>query len=367
MGLRYICLLFLVLAAGCERGAPQPADKPPEVSVITVHEEEVPIVRELPGRVVPIKAALVKARITGILSQQLYKEGSVVQRGDLLYTIEMSTPQASYDNAQAELERTTSTFQQAKVRKERYEDLVKIDAVSQQDYDDAFFTMEQNAAATRAADAALETAAINLSHTIVTAPINGWIGPTRVTVGALLNELNETELTLIQQLDPIYFDFIEVTASLMQLKHVFKQNISTQGAKIQLILEDGSLYEQEGKVLYSDVTVDQGTGTILARAWIPNPNNVLLPGMFLRGRVELARVRGFLVPQQAVVLGPQGTTFVWVITPEGKAEKRPVRKTYTVGHDWLITEGLKSGEQLVMEGFQMIEPGVEVKAVPYHG
>jgi membrane fusion protein (multidrug efflux system) len=259
---------------------------------------------------------------------------------------------------------------QAQALADRYEKLVKINAVSQQDYDNAVAAAAQGNASVMVAKAALETASLNLGYATVTAPISGRIGQALVTEGALVGQGEATELAVIQQMDPIYFDFTESSTELLKLRQQFDsgqlKKVAPDEAKISLLLEDGTVYPHEGKLLFSDVTVDPTTGMVTLRAEFPNPDDLLLPGMFARARLEQAMdSNAITVPQRGVAYGADGKPAVTVVTADNKVEIRPITVSSAEGNNWIVTGGLKAGDRVILEGLQKIQPGMVVKPVPF--
>ncbi len=363
--------LGLLLLAGCgekpQTAAPPP---PPEVGVITIHTEPLPITTELPGRIDPVRTAQVRARVAGILLKREFKEGSNVKDGDKLFQIDPAPLQALLDSAKAALAKANANVTQAQAQAERDKVLVKIRAVSQQEYDNAQSAAQQGQADVLAAKAAVETASLNLGYATVTAPISGRIGKALVTEGALVGQDTATELAVIQQLDPIYFDFTESSTEGLKLRRAFAsgqlKSIADGAAKVTLLLEDGSTYSHPGKLLFSDVTVDPTTGMVTLRAEFPNPDHLLLPGMFARARLEQAMDRNAItVPQRGVTYGASGEPSVLVVTTNNVAEERPVTVNSAAGHDWIITSGLRTGDRVIISGLQKVHPGGAVTPVPF--
>ncbi len=363
--------LALLTLAGCgEKPQAAPPPPPPEVGVITVHSGVLPITTELPGRIDPVRTAQVRARVAGILLKRVFTEGSNVKAGDVLFQIDPAPLQAAYDSANALLASAEANVKQAQALADRDTKLVKIKAVSQQDYDNAVATAAQDNASVLAAKAALETASLNLGYATVTAPISGRIGQALVTEGALVGQGEATEMAVIQQLDPIYFDFTESSTEVLKLRRALEngqlETVAPDEAKITLLLGDGTTYPHEGKLLFSDVTVDPTTGMVTLRAEFPNPDDWLLPGMFARARLAQAvDARAIAVPQRGVVYGADGEPTVTVVTPDNQAEIRPVTVSSAAGNNWIVTSGLKAGDRVILEGAQKVHPGMTVKPVPF--
>lgn len=361
-----------IMMAGCgkKNAAAPPASGPPEVGVIVVKPERVALTTELPGRTSPLLIAEVRPQVSGIIQKRLFVEGSDVKAGQVLYQIDPATYQAAFASAKAALARAEANLIPARLKEERFRDLVKIKAVSQQDYDDANAALKQAEADVASAKAAVETARINLAYTKVTAPISGRIGRSAITDGALVTANQATALATIQQLSPIYVDVTQSSAELLKLKQnlasgIMKDNAAAQ-AKVKLLLEDGSPYPLPGTLKFSEVTVDQSTGSITLRAVFPNPKQTLLPGMFVRAIVEEGvSDQAMLVPQRGVTRNPQGEAMVLVVGAEEKVEPRIIKVVRTVGENWLVSDGLKAGDRVILEGIQKARPGTQVKAVPF--
>ena len=376
---RITAVAILVLSAGCGRGSNDKAGKPapgapalppPQVGVVTVKAEPIALTTELPGRIAAVRTAEVRARATGILLQRLFTEGSEVKRDALLFQIDEAPLRASLNSAKASLAKAEANLKQVEAKASRYKKLVEINAVSRQDYDEAIATAGQGEADVLSAKAALETAVLNLSYAKVTAPISGRIGKAKVTEGALVTAGEATQLATIQQLDPIYFDFTQSSTEMLRLKREMEagklKSTAPGQAKVTLLLEDGSVYSQEGKLIFSDVTVDPTTGMVTMRAEFPNPHGMLLPGMFARAKLEQAVDEGAItIPQRAVTRNPDGTGTVFVVADGNKVEPHIVKTTNAIGNKWLVTSGLKSGDVVVLEGFQKIRPGATVVPVPF--
>lgn len=348
-----------------------PKQGPPEVGIITVQPQRVALTSELPGRTVAQLVAEVRPQVTGIIQKRVFTEGSDVKSGQLLYQIDPASFEAAHASAKATLARTEATLGTVRLKAQRYQDLVKIKAVSQQDNDDIQAALKQAEADVAAAKAAVETARINLAYTRVTAPISGRIGRSSVTDGALVTANQAAALATIQQLGSIYVDVTQTSSDLLKLKQnlasgLLKKGSSADQARVKLVLEDGSSYPLPGVLKFSEVTVDQSTGSITLRAVFPNPKQTLLPGMFVRAVVEEGiNEQAILVPQRGVTRNPKGEALVMVVGAEDKVEPRPVKVSRTVGDSWLISDGLKAGDRVILEGFQKARPGTQVKVVPF--
>jgi len=365
-------LFALGVFSGCgQKQAAAPMQMPPpEVGVITVSAHTVPITSELPGRIDPERIADVRARVTGIVLKRLFTEGADVQANDQLFQIDPAPFQAALDSANASLAHAQAELKEAHSKAERYKALVAINAVSKQDDDDASATALQAIADVEAGKASVETAQLNLGYAAVTAPISGKIGVAKVTEGALVNQADATEMATIQQMDPIYFDFTESSSDLLHLKSLFDKGnlvkLSDDEAKVTLVLEDGSTYKLPGKLLFRDVTVDPSTGMVSLRSEFPNPDHTLLPGMFARVQFEQAvKENAINVLQRAVALKGDGTATIMVVGADNIVNPRTVTLGDASGDEWVITDGLKAGETVVVDGLQKVKPGAAVKPVPF--
>jgi len=368
---RVFMLSALVLLAAC-------GDKPQQagggmkvpVSVVTVQPTRAEIVAELPGRVEAIKDAQIRARVNGIVEEINFRQGSDVKAGDLLFTIDPAPYRAARAQALAELKRSEADAQSARLLSQRYSRLIKANAVSRQEYDNAVAAAGQADAAIAAARAALQAADIDLGYTKVTSPIDGRIGKSLVTEGALVSAAEATQMAIVQQLDRVYVDLTRSTTELSQLRRALAdgtlQRVDDQGsAKAQVVLDDGSVYDRDGKLLFSGVTVDPTTGQVNLRAEFPNPDQILLPGMYVRVRLEQGMDdKALLVPQQALQRTADGLNSLMLVK-DGKVQATPVTVGPAVGDKWLIAKGLNAGDVVVVEGFQKIRPGVPVQPMPW--
>ena len=362
--------LLGVLLAGC--GRPQGGFQmpPPEVGVVTLKPESVALTTELPGRIDPVRVAQVRARVDGIVLHRDFQEGSDVTAGQELYQIDPAPFQAVYDSAKAALAKAEANNKQAQLLADRYQPLVGINAVSKQDYDNAVSAAAQASADVLGAKAALDTAKINLGYTTVTAPIDGRIGAALVTEGALVSQSGATEMAVVQQLDPIYCDFTESSTELLRLQRQFEQgalkSVGTGEAKVTLLLDDGTAYVHPGKLLFSDVTVDPSSGMVQLRAEFPNPDHLLLPGMFARGVLEQAvDSQAITVLQRGVNVGPNGVATAMVVGPDSKVQLRTLQIGQAIGTKWVVTSGLNAGDQVIVQGSLKVQPGMPVKPVPF--
>ncbi len=327
---------------------------PPEVDVVTIAPGSVVLTQDLPGRLEAYRTSQVRARVEGIIEKRQFAEGSDVEAGQTLFRIDARNYQTAYDSAKADVGVARQTV-------ERYKPLLEANAISQQDYDLAVAKLKQ-------AEAMLSRAQLDLENTRVPAPISGRIGRADVTEGALVGRGEATLLATIEQVNPIYADFTQPGADLLRLQEAFRSGELKRAKAVQvaLILADGSTYPQPGKVLFSDLAVDPGTGSVSLRALFPNPKRELLPGMFVRIRLpEAVTDRGIRVPQRAVQTGPEGQ-FVMLVDKESKVAPRPVKTGSMSGEDFVITEGLAPGDQVIVNGLQKARPGSPVKPVPWN-
>ncbi len=360
---------FLLTACNKKNAVQTPAG-PPEVGIIVVKTERVPLTTELAGRTSAFFVAEVRPQVGGIIQKRLFTEGADVKAGEVLYQIDPASYQAAYSSAKAQLSRAEANVIPARLKAGRYKELVKINAVSQQDYDDASASLKLAEADVEAGKAAVETARINLAYTSVTAPIAGRISRSSVTVGALVSANQGTALATIQQLDQVYVDVAQSSAEMLRLKQALASGQLRKGAasqsKVRLLLEDGTPYPLEGVLKFSEVTVDQSTGSITLRTVFPNPKHTLLPGMYVRAVIEEGiNDAAILIPQQGVTRNPAGNAMVMVVGVEEKVEPRLIKVARTVGDSWLVTDGLKPGDRVILEGLQKARPGTPVKTVPF--
>jgi len=411
-----VWLVAALVAAGCREQSNEggfPAMGPPEVSVVTMRPERVVLTTELPGRTSAIRVAEIRPQVSGLLQKRLFVEGSDVKAGQVLYQIDPAPFQAALDNAVANLDaarknvdrakavlaasragvvRQKATLELARINRKRFEEAFKAKAVSGSARDQAFTEEAVAEAALRAAEAqvesdrkavaaaeaavqqaeaALETARINLGYTKVTAPISGRIGRSNITEGAIVVAYQSVPLATIQQLDPIYVDVPQSTTELQRLQrrlnagHVRADEMIQH--KVKLVLEDGTPYPLEGRLQFQDVTVDPTTGCVILRILFPNPEDILLPGMFVRAIItEGVQEQALLVPQQGVSRNPKGEAFVLTVDAEGKVQPRILVLDRAVGNKWLVSAGLAPGDRVIVEGMQKVRPGMPVKAVPFH-
>lgn len=411
-----IHILFIILLGslfyGCQ---PQQASLPPplpEVATISIQAERIVLTTELPGRVYPYCVAEIRPQISGIIQKRYFEEGSDVRAGDLLYQIDPAPFQAAYENALANLnamrkaadraraaleaslanvERQKVTLDLLRTNSKRFEELVKEGAVSASERDQAVTEVEVGEATLRAleaqvksereavgmaeasikqAEAALESARINLGYTRITAPISGRIGKSNVTVGAMVTAYQPIPLTIIQQINPIYVDATQSSVNLLQLKRKIEKGQIKGGnpnrARVRLIMEDGTPYQLEGTLKFSDISVDPTTGSFILRMVFPNPKYILLPGMYVRAIVHEGMIEtAILVPQQSVSRNLKGNPIVLIVNPQGIVEQRLITLDRAIGDKWLVTSGISPGDQIIVEGLQKVRPGMQVKLIPY--
>jgi membrane fusion protein (multidrug efflux system) len=344
-------LALSVMLAGCKPEASVKAVIPPQVGVVTLQSQTYTVQSELPGRTAPFRVAEVRPQVDGIIQQRLYDEGTEVKPGQPLYRIDPSPYEADVARARA-------SFQQARSLADRYRQLVGEKAVSRQEFEDA-------QARQLTAEADLKRAEINLRYTRVLAPIAGRIGRSSVTEGALVNNGQTAAMASIQQLDPIYVDITESSANLLKLREDLKQgrleNAGADAAVVTLALENGSAYGLPGRLRFSEVSVDPSTGSVTLRAVFPNPEHLLLPGMFVRAKLQSGvRQAAILAPQQGVTRDLKGNPSALVVSADGTVEQRPLIANRTVGNQWLVERGLEAGDRLITEGLQFIKPGMKV-------
>ena len=370
IALSLIVILLLLSGCGDPPGGPPPAEGMPEMAVTTVRTQPIVLTKELPGRTVPYLIAEVRPQVGGIVQSRKFQEGAEVKAGETLYQIDPAAYQASYDNAVAALGKANATLRTARLKADRYRELVADAAVSRQDNDDAASALGEARADVAAEKANVESARINLAYAKVDAPISGRIGKSSVTPGALVTASQSTALATIQQLDPIYVDVTQPSASLLKLKQAMvRGELAKTGdgaAKVKLLLEDGSAYPLEGRLEFSDITVEQSTGAITVRAVFPNPHADLLPGMYVRAVLqEGVKKDGLLIPQRAVARNSAGKPVAYVVGPDNTLQLRTLETERTMGDQWVVRSGLEPGDQLVVEGLPRARDGEKVKVVPW--
>lgn len=344
------------LLAGCGKNDVQQPTVT-EVGVVTIHQQQVALTSELPGRTAPYQISEIRPQVGGIIQKRLFVEGAEVKSGQVLYQIDPASYQATYDRAKA-------TLSAAKAKADRYSRLIQSKAISQQDYDDAMASYREAAADYR-------TAQINLNYTRITAPISGRIGISSVTAGALVTADQSTALTTIQTLDPMYVNIPQSSTQMLKLKQAIMagtiDNTTPATTEVSLQLENGTSYEAKGKLQFADITVDPDTGSVTLRAIFPNPKGVLLPGMFVRAIINEGTAKNaILAPQQGIFRDTRGLPQAWVVDKNNKAQLRQLKIDRAVGNNWLITEGLKDGDRLIVQGLQNMHNGVSVRPVSVH-
>lgn len=345
------------------------ATPPPQVAVVTVQPETVALTTELPGRLEPSRVAQVRARAAGILQKRLFQEGSDVRAGQKLFAIDSAPYQATLQSAQATLAQAQAQLAQASATVTRYRPLVAANAVSKQEFDAAVAAEKAAQAQVASARAAIKSADINVGYATVTAPISGRIGRALVTEGALVGQGDATQLAVIQQINPLYLNITQSASDAMKLRQQLSKaqlERDSGSREVKIVLEDGTEYSQRGRLLFSDQTVDPATGQILLRAEVPNPHGVLLPGLYVRAVIEQAQLaNAVLLPQQAVTRGSRGDS-VMVVAPDGTVGPRPIKIGGQKGAEWIVTDGLKAGEQVMVEGAMKLMFGAKtVKPVPW--
>lgn len=361
-----VWIAVLVAISGCH-GKPQTqAPAPPAVSFVTIEHTSVPVTTELPGRTSPHLVAQVRARVDGIVQERLFEEGADVAANQVLFQIDPAPYQAALESAQAQLARARANVESTTAEAERDAVLVDANAVSRQMYLNAVASQRQAAADVAAGLAAVKAAGINLGYTAVVAPISGRIGTALVTQGAYAQASVATLMAVIQQIDPIYVDLNETSVEGLQLRRqVASGRLKLNGpgqAEVRLLLEDQSEYPHVGKLQFSDITVDAGTGSVTVRALFPNPNGVLLPGMFVRARIaQGSEQRAALVPQEGVTHDRKGRATVLLVGADDKVALRPVNATRVFGNKWVVESGLNDGDRVIVEGTQLAQPGMTVR------
>lgn len=367
--------LTAVFVAGCgkgddAKGPPGGSPPPAEVGVVTVTLGDVGLVVELPGRLEASRVAQVRARAAGILQKRLFREGSDVKAGQALFTIDPAPYAAQVASAKASQARAEANVSQTTVLAERYKTLVEANAVSKQEYANAVGAQKQAEADVAVAKANVQTAGINLGYAAVTSPISGRIGRALVTEGALVGQGEATQLAVVQQINPMYVNFTQSAGDVMKLRSAmqsgqFKRASGAEAASVRIVLEDDTEYTQAGRLLFSDLTVDATTGQVTLRAEVPNNLGQLLPGLYVRVRLEQAQASNAItLPQQAVTRTNQGDS-VMVVGADGKVSPRPIKIGSAKGAQWVVLDGLKAGEQVMVDGFQKLRPSATVKPVPW--
>jgi membrane fusion protein (multidrug efflux system) len=365
-----MALLGGLSLGGCDSRQQSPPPVP-EVVTVNAQPQRLVLTTELPGRTSAYLVAEIRPQVNGIIQKRLFPEGSEVKAGDVLYQIDPAPFHAALDSARAALGRSEANLPTIRLRAERYRGLLSEKAVSQQDYDDKEAALKQAEADIEYWKAAVETARINLGYTRVTAPIAGRIGKSNVTDGALVTAYQALALATIQEIDPIYVDVPQSTSELLRLKRRLEEGHLNQDGpnqkKVKLTLEDGAAYPLNGTLQFRDVTVDPTTGSVILRVVFPNPEGVLLPGMFVRAVVkEGINEHAILIPQQAVSRDPKGNPVTLIVDGEGKVQQRMLTLDRAIGDKWLVSSGLSPGDRVIIEGMQRVRPGASVKVVPFN-
>ena len=367
-----IALLFAsssVILAGCNdsQSAVNTAPKDPEVGVVTLAPQSTTLKSELAGRTAAQMVAQIRPQVSGIVQKRAFTEGAMVKAGELLYQIDPASYQSAQASARATLARAEATASAARLKAKRQADLFAIEAISQQDNEDAQTALQQAEADVASARAALETASINLERTRIVSPIAGRVEASTVTPGALVTANQETALTTVQQLDPIYVDIPQSSLEVLQLRKALSSGaLKSEGnaARIQLVLEDGSTYAHEGKLQFAGVTVNTTTGAVTLRALVPNPERLLMPGMYVRARLDKGTdPEALLVPQPGIGRDNTGKATALVVNAENKVEQRKAEVAEAIGTNWRVTDGLKAGERVIVEGSGKVRPGQSVRVV----
>ncbi|WP_091636334.1 efflux RND transporter periplasmic adaptor subunit [Lysobacter sp. cf310] len=361
-----VAVLALSLAACGKGGEPQggPGGQKGQVTVVTLKPETVTLTRELPGRTSASLVAEVRPQVSGIVQQRLFVEGGLVRAGQPLYQLDDKTYAADLETAKATLARGEAALSSARLNAQRSSDLVKIDAVSKQDDETAVATLKQSQADVASGRAAVQSAGVILGRARITSPISGRIGKSTVTQGALVTANQADALAVVQQLDPVHVDISQSSAELLALrKQIAAGTLTEADTPVTILLEDGSKYPLQGKLAFSEVTVDEGTGSFLLRVVVPNPDNLLMPGMYVRALIGTGvRQNALLVPQQGINRDPKGNATAMVVNAKGQVEPREVQVGQAIGDKWLVESGLKAGDKVIVEGLQKIGPGMPVDA-----
>ena len=356
-----VCMMFIYILwpknsskqADAMNGMP-----PTKVDVLTLKEEAVPLYQEMPGRTTAYQVAEIRPQVNGIITERLFEEGSEVNERQQLYQVDAAPYQATYARAKADLAKAEANLKTTHAKSNRISELLKKNAVSKQDFDDISAELSQAYADIAIAKAAIAQAKINLDYTKVYAPISGIIGKSRFTKGALVTANQMEPLTTITRLDPIFVDLTQASSEIMFLRRTLQEK---EKLPVSLYVEDeNEKYAHEGVLQFSDVTVDESTGSVSLRALFPNPDSILLPGLFVRAQVKLKTANAILIPQSAVIRGADGNTRVWVMDDENKVSLRPITVQFTYQDKWLIKDGVQAGEKILLNGFQKIAPGAKV-------
>jgi membrane fusion protein (multidrug efflux system) len=362
-GAPILCLVCISILTACSSHKPSAPSAPPEVGVVTLHPQPVTITTDLPGRTVAYRIAEVRPQVSGVILKRLFTEGGDMKAGQQLYQIDPAPFQASLESAQASLARAQATLTSAKLLAQRYQPLAEAHAVSQQAYDNAAAAQDQAKADVALARAAVNTARINLAYTRVLSPISGRTGRSAVTEGALVNANQSAALVVVQQLDPIYVDVTQPSTLLLRLQRAFAsgqlKKVGDNQAQARLIQQDNTPYDRTGKLQFAEVAVESGTGSVTLRSVFPNPQSILLPGMFVHEQLDQGiNEQGLLVPQQAVTHNQRGEATTIVVLADNKVSTRVIKTERALGDQWLVSEGVAAGDKIVVNGLQRITSGV---------
>jgi len=347
------------------QSASSAAERPPQaVAVLELKPQTITFTQQLPGRISPYRQSQVRPQVDGIITERLFEEGADVEKGQQLYQIDDARYKAALNSAKADLASARANVKTVEARAKRYEDLVKINAVSEQEYDDVKAQYDQATAAIAVAQAAVDVAQVNLDYTKVYAPISGRISRSFVTEGTLVTANQAQNLATITQLDPVYIDMQQSGSEAIHLR---SRMMGKEIVPVHLILDDkiGKDYPHEGTLKFSEVTMDETTGSIALRALMPNPDGLLLPGLFVRATLDLGQDDVLLVPQRATIRTPEGGLTIWVVDETGKAQPRPIQVEQAYKDNWIVTDGLKAGDTVIVEGYQKVGPGAPVSPVPW--
>lgn len=361
----FVPLCAALLLSACGEAPPPPQMPPPQVTVVTLDEQPVRLTRELPGRTRAFLIAEVRPQVDGIVEEQLFDEGGLVEAGEALYQLDDSQYRANYQSAQASLARAEAALEIARLHAERTAELVKTSVISKQERENAVAALHQAQADVGVAEAALESSAVVLGYARITAPISGRIGKSTVTRGALVTANQAQPLATVQQFDPIYVDLAQSSSELLALRQDLASGRLTTSSDIPvtILLENGERYAHPGTFKFADVTVDPSTGSFSLRVLVPNPDHLLMPGMYVRAVITPAVVQNaVLAPQQGITHDPKGNATAMVLQPDGTVARREVTVSRTIGDQWLVKDGLAAGDRIVIAGLQKIQPGMPVVA-----
>lgn len=365
--LPFAASLAAAALVACGEEAAPPQMPPPQVTVVTLRTEPVTLTRELPGRTSAVAVAEVRPQVSGIVRSRLFTEGGLVRAGQPLYQIDDAVYRAEFENARAAVTKAEAAVEAARLAARRAAELRELDAVSEQEREDAVAAQRAAEADLAAARAMVARERVDLGYSRLVSPINGRIGMSSVTVGALVTANQDTPLATVQQLDPIYVDVTQSSSEWLRLQRAIDAGEVQPGAAgtpVQIVLEDGSPFPHEGRLQSSDVTVDEATGSFTLRVLVPNPENRLRPGMYVKAVIAQAEAReAVLAPQQGITRDPKGGATALVVGPDGKVEQRVVAVSRTIGDRWLVESGLKAGDRVIVEGLQKVQPGIAVNAI----